>query len=118
MFSINHNFLRKGMGHIAQDSCYFGTMEIVPVPLLTDNYAYLVHDAGTTVAIDPSVAQPVGAELERRGWNLSAVINTHHHWDHVGGNAELKDRFGCEVIVPRGDRERIAAATREIRGGE
>lgn len=84
-------------------------MEIAQIPVLRDNYVYLVHDpaTGATAAVDPSVAAPVGAELARRGWRLSLILNTHHHPDHTGGNLELKAATGCRIVGNREDRARI-----------
>jgi hydroxyacylglutathione hydrolase len=79
------------------------------VPCLTDNYAYLVHDAGAglTAVVDPSEPEPVAEALARRGWTLTHILNTHHHFDHTGGNLPLKERFGAQVVGPEKDRERI-----------
>jgi hydroxyacylglutathione hydrolase len=95
-----------------------GMVEIIPVALLTDNYAYLVHSGATTVVIDPSEAAPVDHALRERGWKANAILNTHHHWDHVNGNAALKAAYGCEVICGRGDIGRVDAADREMEGGQ
>ena len=93
-------------------------MDVIPIPLLTDNYAYLVHAAGTTVVIDPSTAQPIKDVLDVRGWKLDAVLNTHHHWDHVGGNLDLKHAYGCPVYGPLGDEARIAGFDHALEGGK
>jgi hydroxyacylglutathione hydrolase len=84
-------------------------MQIELVPLLKDNYAYLLHDAATeaTAVVDPSEARPVLAAARARGWRISHVLSTHHHWDHTGGNIEIKHASGCTVIGPAYDRERI-----------
>jgi|SRR5579871_1376747 len=86
-------------------------LEIELVPCLRDNYAYLLRDAdeGLCAAIDPSEAAPVQVALEARGWRLTHILNTHHHPDHTGGNARLKQTFGATVIGPGKDRERIPA---------
>lgn len=83
--------------------------QIIIVPVLKDNYSYLVHDeeSGQTLVIDPSVAQPIVNMLAQKGWRLSSIINTHHHWDHTGGNDELKQQTGCNVIGFKGDAHRI-----------
>ncbi len=71
-------------------------MRVVPVACLSDNYAYLVSEEGRreAVVVDPSEAPPVLAALAREGLDLVAILNTHHHWDHVGANEALRDRFG------------------------
>jgi len=77
-------------------------MEIVPVPAFTDNYIWLVHDAasGETAVVDPGDAAPALAEAEARGWRITQVWNTHHHWDHTGGNLAIKDATGCRISAP------------------
>jgi len=77
-------------------------LEIVAVPAFTDNYIWLVHDAdsGETAVVDPGDAAPALAEIERRGWRATQVWNTHHHWDHSGGNLAMKAATGCTVSGP------------------
>jgi len=84
-------------------------LNIIQIPVLTDNYIYLIHDPvfGETAAIDPALAQPVLDVLDKKGWRLSYILNTHHHWDHVGGNVELKQKTGCKIIAAQSDRDRI-----------
>ena len=79
------------------------------VPCLKDNYAYLVHDAdsGLTAVVDPSEPEPVRQALVRHGWKLTHILNTHHHFDHTGGNLPLKEETGAQVVGPEKDRERI-----------
>src|SRR3954466_13971907 len=77
-------------------------MEIVAVPAFSDNYIWLVHDeaSGETAVVDPGDAAPALAETKRRGWPVSQVWNTHHHWDHSGGNLAMKEATGCTVSGP------------------
>lgn len=84
-------------------------LEIVQIPVLTDNYLYLVHDpeSGDTAIVDPAVEGPVVDVLEEKGWSLTHIINTHHHPDHTGANLVLKERFGLTIIGPAADRDRI-----------
>jgi hydroxyacylglutathione hydrolase len=95
-------------------------MEIVLVPLLTDNYGYLLHDSatGATAAVDPSEAAPVLDAASKRGWRLSHVLNTHHHHDHTGGNLAIKQATGCQIVGPRPDRARIAGIDLALDEGE
>jgi hydroxyacylglutathione hydrolase len=85
-------------------------MEVVRVPVLSDNYAWLLHDAasGETVAIDPGEAQPLVDAAAARGWAITAIWNTHWHGDHIGGNAALKATTGAPVIGPEAERAKIA----------
>jgi len=84
-------------------------LEIVQIPVLQDNYLYLVHEptSGDTAIVDPAVDEPVIAELEARGWRLTHILNTHHHMDHTGANLALKRRYDVTVIGPAADKERI-----------
>jgi hydroxyacylglutathione hydrolase len=84
-------------------------LDIIQLPVLTDNYIYLIHDpaSGETVVIDPALAQPVFDVLDKKGWRLTYILNTHHHWDHVGGNLELKQKTDCKIIAAQLDRDRI-----------
>lgn len=85
------------------------SLQIELVPCLSDNYAYLLHDVdtGTVGVVDPSEAVPIIGALSRKNRNLTYILNTHHHHDHTGGNAELKARYGAKVIGAGIDRDRI-----------
>ncbi len=84
-------------------------LEIELVPCLKDNYAYLVHDpdAGLTAVVDPSEPDPVRKALAARRWKLTHILNTHHHFDHTGGNIPLKEMYGATIVGPGKDRDRI-----------
>jgi hydroxyacylglutathione hydrolase len=86
-------------------------LEIALVPLLKDNYGYLLHEprSGLTAVLDPSEAEPVLEAVAARGWKLTHILNTHHHGDHCGGNVELKAATGACVAGPAYDRARIPA---------
>jgi len=77
-------------------------LEIVAVPAFADNYIWLIHDeaSGETAVVDPGDAAPALAEVKRRGWRGTQVWNTHHHWDHSGGNLAMKEATGCSVSGP------------------
>jgi hydroxyacylglutathione hydrolase len=84
-------------------------MKIQIIPCLHDNYSYLVIDEKNNIAcaIDPSEAKPIIKYLEKKNINLKYILNTHHHYDHVGGNQELKKKYNAHVIGYRGDKDRI-----------
>ena len=82
-------------------------LAIEPIACLSDNYAYLIHSADQQLCavVDPSEPGPVRKALGGR--KLTHILNTHHHFDHTGGNLALKEEFGAEVVGPAKDRERI-----------
>ncbi len=84
-------------------------LEIAQFPCLSDNYGFLLHDpdTGLTAAVDTPDAEAIEAELARRRWRLTHILNTHHHADHAGGNLYLKEKTGCEIVGPRADAGRI-----------
>jgi hydroxyacylglutathione hydrolase len=84
--------------------------EIRLFPCLTDNFGYLIHDPETkaTASIDAPEAGPIIKALEREGWRLTDILITHHHHDHVGGVAELKQKYGCRVVAPHDKSTKIA----------
>lgn len=95
-------------------------LEIHQFPCLNDNYGYLVHEpvSGATAAIDTPEVKPILAALEKKGWTLTHILNTHHHFDHAGGNAELKEKTGCTVIGPKGEKDLIPGIDRAVGEGD
>ncbi len=96
------------------------TFEVHQFPCLNDNYGYLVHDAatGATAAIDTPEADAVNAALEAKGWRLTHILNTHHHFDHAGGNEVLKARWGCTIIGAANDAARIPGIDQRVADGD
>jgi hydroxyacylglutathione hydrolase len=99
------------------------TIDIVPIPLLNDNYAYLLVSParGEAVVVDPSEAAPVHDFLAARGLRLAAIWCTHHHFDHTGGVMGLCSAHpGVEVVGSAYDLAagRIAGQTRGVREGD
>lgn len=95
-------------------------LTILQLPVLNDNYIYLLHDpdSGESAVVDPAVAQPVLAVLEQNNWQLTMILNTHHHSDHVGGNLELKQKTGCTVIAAQVDQNRIPGIDSFVADGD
>lgn len=96
------------------------TLEIEQIPTRTDNYVYLLKESGQgrVGVVDPSDAAPVIEALDRLGWTLTDIINTHHHNDHTGGNLELKEKYGCVVTGPLADHDRIAGIDVDVGDGD
>ncbi|MEE4345798.1 MAG: hydroxyacylglutathione hydrolase, partial [Paracoccaceae bacterium] len=84
-------------------------LEIVTIPCLKDNYAFLAHDrvTGQTAVVDVPEAAPIAAALAQRGWRLTHVLLTHHHWDHVDGLAALLADHPATVIGAAADAHRL-----------
>ena len=95
-------------------------LDILQIPVLHDNYIYLVHEPNgwATAVIDPAVAEPVLQVLDEKGWKLTHILNTHHHGDHVGGNLELKRKTGCAIVAVARDKERIPGIDVEVHEGD
>ena len=84
-------------------------MKIQVIPCLQDNYAYIILDevSSTACVIDPSESEPVINFLEKNNIELKFILNTHHHYDHVGGNQKLKQKYAAKIIGYKGDKDRI-----------
>lgn len=89
---------------------------VIPIAAFDDNYIWLIRDDRHAAAIDPGDADPVLSYLREHSLQLVAILNTHHHPDHTGGNAELAARFPVTVYGPA--REGIAEVTRPVAEGE
>ena len=106
---------------------------IAQFPCLSDNYGYLVHDTttGQTAAIDTPDGSAYVHELDKRGWRLTHIFNTHHHWDHTGGNLELLKKYNpndsvdttssktkIQVYGPKVEEMKIPGITDPVQGGD
>jgi len=96
------------------------TLDIHQIPVLNDNYVYLARDADADqcAVVDPAVAAPVLATLDRLGWRLTHILNTHHHGDHTGGNLEIKRATGCTIVGNRDDARRIPGLNIAVSEGD
>jgi hydroxyacylglutathione hydrolase len=96
-------------------------MRIVTIPCLRDNYAYLLvcEETRQAAVVDPSEAAPVLAAIEAEDVQVTAIWNTHHHYDHVGGNEEIAKRFsGCAIVAHESDKGRVPGQTVFVKDGD
>ena len=95
-------------------------LEIFQFPVLNDNYIYLIIDAktGKTACIDPATHEPVIEKLEQLDKKLDFILNTHHHWDHVGANLKLQKKFKCEIVGNEKDKKRIPGISIFVNEGD
>ncbi len=96
------------------------SLEVHMFPCLSDNYGFLVHEpiSGATATIDTPEAEAINTALLEKGWNLTHILNTHHHFDHAGGNEALKARWGCVVVGAAKDAARIPGIDVRVADGE
>jgi hydroxyacylglutathione hydrolase len=96
------------------------SLEVVRIPVLSDNYIWLVREntSGEVMVVDPAVAEPVLAKAGALGWNITHIWNTHWHPDHTGGNAAIKAATGCTIIGPAAEFERIPTLDVQVSGGD
>jgi hydroxyacylglutathione hydrolase len=85
-------------------------MIIEIIPCLNDNYSYLIHDkqSNTVAIIDPTEFAPCDKIINKKYQKLDYILNTHHHYDHIGGNEELKKKYNSKVLGFKGDKKRIS----------
>jgi hydroxyacylglutathione hydrolase len=94
-------------------------IDVHQFPCLSDNYGFLVRDreSGLAACVDTPDAKAILAELEKTGWKLDLILNTHWHPDHAGGNAEVQAATGCRIVGPK-EVTRIAPLDREVHDGD
>ena len=94
--------------------------EIRTFTCLTDNFGYLIHDTETraTASIDAPEAAPILKALAQENWALTDILITHHHHDHVGGVAELKQKYKCRVVAPHDKKAAIADVDLRVANGD
>ena len=96
------------------------TISASPVPILNDNYAWLLRDSetGATAIVDPADAAPVIAAIDAAGGRLDMILLTHHHADHTAGTDAVRARFNCPVVGAAADAHRLPKLDQSVREGD
>ncbi len=96
------------------------TITAQPVPILNDNYAWLLKDTetGATAIVDPAEGPPIIAAIEAAGGRLDMILLTHHHGDHVAATDEVRARFPCTVVGAAADAHRLPKLDIAVREGD
>lgn len=95
-------------------------LEIELLPILGDNYCYLLREpeTGVSAVVDPGTDAPVAARLQELGRGLDWILITHHHADHTGGNLGLKERFGCKIAGPAAEAGKVPGIDVQLADGD
>ena len=95
-------------------------LKVFLLPVLQDNYIYILHDISTkkTAVVDPALAEPVETFLKQNKWSLDLILNTHHHPDHTGGNLKLKQKWQCPIAGFSKDTYRLPGVDWSLKEGE
>ncbi|MBL8643635.1 MAG: hydroxyacylglutathione hydrolase [Rhodospirillaceae bacterium] len=95
-------------------------LDIRQIPVLSDNYVYLVREpaSGAVAVVDPAVSDEILAAAGKLGWKITHILNTHHHPDHVGGNLDIKAATGCTIVGPAHDPDRIPGMEVQVKDGD
>jgi hydroxyacylglutathione hydrolase len=93
-------------------------LEVVQIPVLQDNYIYLVRQGDDVAVVDPAVGEPVLEEAKQRGWAITQILNTHWHPDHVGANLMIKAATNCKITGPAVEAQKIPGIDRAVQEGD
>ena len=94
-------------------------MKVTLLPILNDNYAYILEvEDGSCAVVDPGEAEPIITYLDENSLSPVYILNTHHHGDHIAGNAALKNKYGAVVVGPEAERGRIKELDQGLQDGD
>ena len=84
-------------------------MKVITIPILSDNYSYLIIDKDnkSCSAVDPASPEEIIPFLEKEKLDLKNILNTHYHSDHTAGNLELKEKYKCKIYGPDKEKDQI-----------
>ncbi len=92
-------------------------MNVTILPILTDNYCYILESGGVIGIVDPGEAEPVIKYLEEKNLTPDVIFNTHHHGDHIAGNAQIMEKYTCGLVGPAAETQRIHNMTQTFSEG-
>ncbi len=93
-------------------------LTVTLVPILEDNYAYIIQSQDSIAIIDPGESKAIINALEKLNITPSFILNTHHHWDHVNGNKQIKEKYNVEIIGPESERKSIPELDTGLKNGD
>ncbi|HEX3347843.1 MAG TPA: hydroxyacylglutathione hydrolase [Acetobacteraceae bacterium] len=91
-----------------------------PIPILSDNYAWLLRDepTGAVAIVDPAEVDPIVAAIDAAGGRLDMILLTHHHGDHIAGTDAVRERYGAKVVGGRADAARLPRLDQAVAEGD
>ncbi len=93
------------------------TLSVKLIPILDDNYAYILKSENEIAIVDPGQAQPIIDYCEKNNLTPHYIFNTHHHWDHTDGNEELAQKYSLKIIAPLSEKQKIASIDMGLKDG-